>query len=109
MSAIALAARVKHPGKAFVGDQRDLYLIEEQTGQETPYQRLLGDAMAGDGTLFTREDAVEAAWSVVDPVLATHPPAIPYGRGSWGPTQADALIAAAGGWHDPRPEPASGS
>jgi glucose-6-phosphate 1-dehydrogenase len=68
-SAIALAARVKLAGKEFVGDQRELYLVEEQPGEESPYERLLGDAMAGDGALFTREDAVEAAWAVVDPVL----------------------------------------
>jgi glucose-6-phosphate 1-dehydrogenase len=60
-SAIALAARVKRAGKDFVGDQRELYLIDNQPGQETAYERLLGDAMAGDGALFTREDAVEAA------------------------------------------------
>jgi glucose-6-phosphate 1-dehydrogenase len=70
-SAVALAARVKRAGKEFVGDQRELYLIEEQPGEELPYERLLGDAMAGDGALFTREDAVEAAWAVVDPVLKT--------------------------------------
>ena len=68
-SAVALAARVKRAGKEFVGDQRELYLLDEQPGEETPYERLLGDAMAGDGALFTREDAVEAAWAVVDPVL----------------------------------------
>ena len=68
-SAVALAARVKRAGKEFVGDQRELYLVEEEPGEETPYERLLGDAMAGDGALFTREEAVEAAWAVVDPVL----------------------------------------
>ena len=71
-SAVALAARVKRAGKEFVGDQRELYLSEEQPGEETPYERLLGDAMAGNGALFTREDAVEAAWAVVDPVLDNH-------------------------------------
>ena len=103
-SAIALAARVKHPGKEFVGDQRELYLAEEQSGEESPYQRLLGDAMAGDGALFTREDSVEAAWAVVDPVLENHHPARPYDRGKWGPEEADELIAADGGWYDPKPE-----
>jgi glucose-6-phosphate dehydrogenase-like protein len=68
-SAIALAARVKHSGKEFIGDQRELYLLDERPGEESPCERLLGDAMAGDGSLFTREDAVEAAWAVVDPVL----------------------------------------
>jgi glucose-6-phosphate 1-dehydrogenase len=100
-SAVALAARVKRAGKEFVGDQRELYLLEEQPGEETPYERLLGDAMAGDGALFTREDAVEAAWAVVDPVLNTHHRARPYKPCSWGPKQADALIAADGSWHNP--------
>jgi len=69
---IALAARVKLAGKEFVGEQRELYLLEDQPGEELPYERLLGDAMTGDGALFTREDAVEAAWAVVDPVLKAH-------------------------------------
>ena len=106
-SAIALAARVKHPGKEFVGDQRELYLLEEQPGQESPYERLLGDAMAGDGALFTREDAIEAAWAVVDPVLRTHDRTRPYEHGSWGPKEADALITADGRWHDPKREEVS--
>jgi len=100
-SAVALAARVKRAGKEFVGEQRELYLIDERPGEEAPYERLLGDAMAGNGALFTREDAVEAAWAVVDPVLTRHHRAIPYKRGSWGPKEADALIAADGGWHNP--------
>jgi len=100
-SAIALAARVKRAGKEFVGDQRELYLLDEQPGEESPYERLLGDAMAGNGALFTREDAVEAAWTVVDPVLKKHHQALPYKRGSWGPREADRLIAADGGWHNP--------
>ena len=103
-SAIALAARVKHPGKEFVGDQQELYLVEEQPGEESPYERLLGDAMSGDGALFTREDAVEAAWTVVEPVLTTHHSCRPYERRSWGPKEADDLIAADGGWHNPEPE-----
>jgi glucose-6-phosphate 1-dehydrogenase len=101
-SAVALAARVKRAGKEFVGDQRELYLVEEQPGEETPYERLLGDAMAGDGALFTREDAVEAAWAVVDPVLKTHHRAHIYEPGSWGPEAADLLIARDGhSWLQP--------
>ncbi|HMB82834.1 MAG TPA: glucose-6-phosphate dehydrogenase, partial [Terriglobales bacterium] len=100
-SAVALAARVKRAGKEFVGDQRELYLLDEQPGKETPYERLLSDAMAGDGALFTREDAVEAAWAVVDPVLDMPRPVYRYKPGSWGPKQADALIAADGNWHNP--------
>ena len=100
-SAIALAARVKCDGKAFVGEQRELYLQDDHHGAEMPYQRLLSDAMAGDGALFSREDAVEAAWAVVDPVLDTHHPLHFYKPGSWGPKQADALIAKDGRWLNP--------
>jgi glucose-6-phosphate 1-dehydrogenase len=99
--AIALAARVKLAGKEFVGVQRELYLSEERSGDETPYERLLGDAMAGHGALFTREDAVDAAWAVVDPVLKNHHRVRIYKRRSWGPKGADAIIAADGGWHNP--------
>jgi glucose-6-phosphate 1-dehydrogenase len=100
-SAIALAARIKLAGKEFVGNQRELYLFEQQPNEEPPYERLLTDAMAGDGALFTREDAVEAAWAVVAPVLKTHHRVRPYKRGSWGPKEADALIASDGRWHNP--------
>ena len=99
---IALAARVKRAGEEFIGDQRELSLLNAQPNEETPYERLLGDAMAGDGALFTREDTVEAAWAVVDPVLEKHHRAHPYKPGSWGPKQADELIASAGRWHDPK-------
>ncbi len=102
-AAVALAARVKRAGKEFLGDQRELYLLDEQPEQEGPYERLLSDAMAGDGALFTREDAIEAAWAVVEPVLVNHRRVRPYRRHSWGPKQADALIAADGCWHNPLP------
>ncbi|MDQ2665512.1 MAG: glucose-6-phosphate dehydrogenase [Gemmatimonadota bacterium] len=100
-SAIALGARVKRAGKEFVGEQRELYMVDEQLNAESPYERLLGDAMAGDGALFTREDAVEAAWVAVDKVLYHHAAALPYARGSWGPAEADALVARYGGWRNP--------
>jgi glucose-6-phosphate 1-dehydrogenase len=103
-TSIALAARVKHPGKEFVGAQRELYLCDDLSGEETAYERLLGDAMAGDGALFTSAEAVEAAWTAVDRVLVDHPAVVPYEAGSWGPKEADALAAATGGWQDPDPE-----
>jgi glucose-6-phosphate 1-dehydrogenase len=99
--AVALAARVKRAGEAFVGDQKELLLKDEQPGEEEPYERLLGDALAGLPGLFTREDAVEAAWAVVDPVILDHKPCEPYKPGSWGPESARGLIADDGGWHDP--------
>jgi glucose-6-phosphate 1-dehydrogenase len=98
---IALAARVKHPGEEFVGDQRELMLLNAQADAEQPYERLLADALEGSGALFTREDAVEAAWAVVDPVLENHDRAHLYTPGSWGPKQADALVAHPGSWHNP--------
>lgn len=101
-SAIALAARVKVAGKDFIGDQQELYLSEERPGQEAPYERLLGDAMHGDGALFTREDAVEAAWAVVDPVLKRHQKVRIYKRHSWGPQEADAILASGDRWQNPR-------
>jgi len=99
--AVALAVRVKRVGEEFVGEQRELYLRDEQPREEAPYERLLSDAMIGNGALFAREDAVEAAWAVVDPILEKHQRAHPYKPGSWGPKQADELIAAGGGWRDP--------
>ena len=103
-SAIALAARVKDVGKAFVGAQRELVVHEDLAGEEAPYDRLLGDAMAGDGALFTSLESVEAAWSAVDGILVNHPAVVAYAPGTWGPPQADALIAGDGGWQAPLPE-----
>jgi glucose-6-phosphate 1-dehydrogenase len=100
-SDIALAARVKLAGSSFVGIQKELRLLEQQPGEETPYERLLGDAMIGDGALFAREDAVEAAWAAVDPVLKKHHRVRPYNRHTWGPKAADLLIAPSGHWHNP--------
>ena len=76
--------------------------MEGQAETQSPYDRLLGNAMAGDGTLFTGEEAVEAAWAIVNPVLKRHSRALPYRAGSWGPKQADRFVAGVGGWHNPK-------
>jgi glucose-6-phosphate 1-dehydrogenase len=102
---IALAARVKRAGEEFVGDQREFSLLNAQPDEEQPYERLLSDALAGEGALFTREDSVEAAWAVVDPVLEDHDPVHLYPPGSWGPEEADVLIRPHGRWHNPEPGP----
>lgn len=100
-SLIALAARVKTPGQGFIGSQQELVLADDDTGAKSAYERLLTDAMIGEPALFAREEAVEAAWRVVAPVLQDHAPALPYAQGSWGPPEADALMAGHGGWFNP--------
>ncbi len=99
-SAVALGVRVKRVGEQFIGDQRELYLLDVQADEHSPYERLLGDALAGSGALFTREATIEAAWAVVEPILVDHHPAYPYQPGTWGPKEADALIAPHGSWHN---------
>jgi glucose-6-phosphate 1-dehydrogenase len=99
---INLNARVKRPGEELVSKPAHLSVVEEPTADEVDaYERLLGDAMRGDGTLFVREDAVEAAWAIVDPILANEATLHPYEPGSWGPREADRLALDAGGWHNP--------
>ena len=73
------------------------------TGGRPPYERLLGDAMEGDSELFARQDTVEAQWRVVDPVVGDDiTPLYEYDPGSWGPKEADQLVAD-GGWSNPDP------
>jgi glucose-6-phosphate 1-dehydrogenase len=80
------------------------YAVEkDKTQQESPYERLLTDAIHGDKLLFVREDVVEAAWSVVDPVLNNAVPLATYSPGTWGPEEADRLAADVGGWRKPGP------
>jgi len=98
---IAIGARAKIPGEEMVGESRELFLCNEFPDEMTPYERLLGDAIRGEGLLFAREDGVEEAWRVVDKVLTKHDKALPYTPGTWGPNEADRLIHRDGGWHDP--------
>ena len=69
------------------------------SGRMGDYERLLGDAMLGDATLFARQDVVEAAWAIVDPVIQGPSPMYEYEPGTWGPKEAEALTAAVGGWN----------
>jgi glucose-6-phosphate 1-dehydrogenase len=99
---IALGARVKKPGAEMASEPVELRLVHhKQTGEMDPYERLLGDAMAGDTTLFARQDSVEAAWAIVQPVLGDVTPVHEYAPGSWGPADATRLTAQVGGWDDP--------
>ncbi len=101
--AIALGARAKAAGEAMVGEDLELSVCQQRGDEMTPYERLIGDAMAGDPTLFAREDSVEAAWAVVEPILGAATPLSPYEPGTWGPAAADRLIARVGGWRAPVP------
>jgi glucose-6-phosphate 1-dehydrogenase len=100
---ISLGARIKAPGEAMVGEEVELIAHEHPGDQMSPYERLLGDALRGDAALFNREDAVEAAWTVVDPVVGGATPVYDYEPGTWGPHEADAIAADIGGWYNPTP------
>jgi glucose-6-phosphate 1-dehydrogenase len=100
---ISLSARVKRPGEELVSKPTQLSAVEDHTADEVDaYERLLGDAMHGDAMLFVREDAVEAAWAIVDPILGNATTLHEYEPGSWGPDEADRLATELGGWHDPK-------
>lgn len=99
--AIALGTRIKAPGEAMVGQETELIACNSHADEMTPYERLLGDAMRGDATLFARQDSVELSWEIVDRLLATGPQAEPYAAGSWGPEAAARMVERYGGWYDP--------
>jgi glucose-6-phosphate 1-dehydrogenase len=97
-----LSVHVKRPGQPALDEVPLELLFSEQHGEmPTPYERLLSDAMRGEGQLFTREDSVEETWRVVQPLLDAPPPVIPYAKGSMGPKEADALLAGHTPWQDP--------
>ncbi len=103
--AIALGVRTKTPGEAMVGQEVELLAAQGISDEMDAYERLLGDAMKGDSILFAREDAVEAEWRIVAPILASTTPPHEYQPGTWGPVEADRLIDRSGGWHKPQPDP----
>jgi len=102
---IAMEARAKAAGEGMHGRDVELSVTEEpeqgKEGRMDAYERLLGDAMAGDATLFARQDVVEAAWAIVDPILYEAGPLYDYEPGTWGPSEADQLVEEVGGWNAP--------
>ena len=100
---IALGARAKVPGESMLGEEVKLIACQHSGEEMSPYERLLSDALRGDPTLFAREDAVEAAWRVVDPILGNVTPVHEYEPGTWGPAEADTIIGGEDGWHNPLP------
>jgi glucose-6-phosphate 1-dehydrogenase len=102
VTALAIGMQVKRPGEAMAGQPVELLASEDEAGEVLPYERLLGDAMRGDTSLFGRQDAIEEQWRIVDPVLDLPTQPSPYDPGTWGPAEADQLAAEVpGGWHRP--------
>ena len=106
---IGVQARVKNPGEKMFGVGAELMLTDERAKDRglvlmEAYERLLGDAMNGDATLFARQDVVEAAWAIVDPILHGPSPMFPYEPGTWGPKEADRLVEEVGGWNPTLPD-----
>lgn len=99
---IALGTRAKVPGEAMMGEEVELVARHQAGDEMMPYERLLGDAMRGDASLFAREDGVEQAWRVVDSILGNVTPIHAYEPNTWGPPEADTLLAGTGGWHNPQ-------
>jgi glucose-6-phosphate 1-dehydrogenase len=100
-----LGGRIKRPGVAMVSMPVELSAVERSEGDELdPYERLLGDAMRGDALLFVRQDAVEAAWAIVEPILGDVTPVHEYEPATWGPAAAEGLAEDVGGWHNPQEE-----
>jgi glucose-6-phosphate 1-dehydrogenase len=98
---IGTGALVKRSGEEMRGEPVELIARHHTQSDKSPYERLLGDAVRGDTSLFTHDDTVEAAWRVVDPVLHDPLPVVPYEPGSWGPAEADQVIEGDEAWHNP--------
>jgi glucose-6-phosphate 1-dehydrogenase len=99
---ITLGARAKKPGEAMIGENVELVARHQASDEMEPYERLLGDALNGDAMLFAREDGVEEAWRVVQPILGGTGDLFPYFPNTWGPPEVmDEFIAADGLWHNP--------
>lgn len=99
---VALTLAGKAPGGGWEAKHEELSFSEVPGSDMRPYDRLIGAALDGDRWLFARQDTVEAAWRVVDPILGDAAPVLPYARGSWGPKEADGLLPDGDHWHDPK-------
>jgi glucose-6-phosphate 1-dehydrogenase len=98
----AFGLTVMDQQEKMIGEQVELLASRSPGAEETDaYERVLGDAMAGDATLFAREDYVEEAWRIVDPVLKAGTPLYEYEPGSWGPNEVEQRVSPPGGWKNP--------
>ena len=100
---IGLGAKIKQAGETMMGEQAELNLLHQPREEMAAYERLIGDAMIGDATLFARQDSAEAQWRIVDPVTRGQAPVQIYEPDTWGPGAAAGIAANVGGWHDPLP------
>jgi len=99
---IGLGVRTKEPGEEMRGHSSELLMCDEQTEAISAYERLIGDALRGDPSLFARQDSIEAAWRIVNGLLDSETMAPrSYSDGGWGPAEADALARDIGGWQNP--------
>ncbi|MES5098496.1 glucose-6-phosphate dehydrogenase [Agrobacterium sp. BA1120] len=98
---VAIGARRKAAGDAMQGEKIELYAVDDDQGDMEPYERLISDAMNGNGQLFTRQDASEIAWRIVEPVLDDKSTPATYEPGTWGPEDAMANFGPPNGWSDP--------
>ncbi len=99
---VTIGAQVKRAGEAMIAEPAEFTVVHHPDGDEMDaYERLLGDALAGDPMLFAREDCVEAAWAIVEPVLGDVTPVHVYESGTWGPLEATGLAGDVGGWRNP--------
>ncbi|MCC2112801.1 MAG: glucose-6-phosphate dehydrogenase, partial [Hyphomicrobiales bacterium] len=101
---IGLGTRAKKAGDEMVGEQVELNVLHQHGDEMVAYERLIGDAMRGDPTLFSREDSTEAQWRIIEPILADRTPIHFYQPGSWGPMEAEVIASPYGGWHNPTAE-----
>jgi glucose-6-phosphate 1-dehydrogenase len=99
---IAIGANIVAPGQETHSQTAEMLGTQLPRADEMDaYERVLGDAMHGDATLFAREDYVEEAWRIVDPVLKDGTPVFEYEPGTWGPKEVDSRILPPGGWQNP--------
>lgn len=98
----ALSMNVLGPDEQKPGQSVEMVACRHQGADErSAYERVLGDAMKGDATLFARQDYAEEAWRIVDPILKAGTPVHEYERNTWGPSEVDKIVSPAGGWHNP--------
>ena len=100
-TAVSFQLAGKKPGPGWEPQMEELTFAQRPGSDQRPYDQLIGAALDGERWMFARQDTVEAAWQIVDPVLGDVVPVHPYARGSWGPKEADRLLPGRDTWHDP--------